>query len=63
VIEQAWRPGLPEETWEERMLHDGSCHHVFKRYYTGERLAAELGGSVVLTTSSFVSVSVARSAS
>ena len=60
VIEQAWRPGLPEETWEERTLRDGSRHQVFKRYFTAERLATELGGSVALTTSRFVSASVSR---
>jgi ubiquinone/menaquinone biosynthesis C-methylase UbiE len=60
VIAQAWQPGLPEETWEERALGDGSVHRVFKRYFTLERLAAELGGTVELDTSSFVAVSVER---
>jgi ubiquinone/menaquinone biosynthesis C-methylase UbiE len=60
VVEQAWRPGLDEETWEERSLADGSRHRVFKRYYTAERLAAELGGSVELETPSFVAVTVVR---
>lgn len=60
VIAQAWRPGLDEETWEERSLSDGSRHRVFKRYFTPERLATELGGAVVLETNSFVAVSVAR---
>jgi SAM-dependent methyltransferase len=62
VIVQAWRPGLDEETWEERLLSDGSRHRVFKRYYTGERLAAELGGEVALETSSFIAANVSRSA-
>lgn len=60
VIAQAWQPGLPEETWEERALGDGSVHRVFKRYFTPERLAAELGGTVELDTPSFVAVSVER---
>jgi ubiquinone/menaquinone biosynthesis C-methylase UbiE len=60
VIAQAWQSGLPEETWEERALGDGSVHRVFKRYFTPERLAAELGGAVELDTPSFVAVSVAR---
>ena len=60
VIAQAWQAGLPEETWEERVLGDGSVHRVFKRYFTPERLAAELGGTVELDTPSFVAVSVAR---
>jgi SAM-dependent methyltransferase len=58
VIVQAWRPGLDEETWEERSLGDGSRHRVFKRYFTVERLATELGGTVGLETASFVAVSV-----
>lgn len=60
VVEQAWRPGLDEELWEERTLRDGSRHRVFKRYYTAERLAAELGGSIRLENPSFVAVSVSR---
>jgi SAM-dependent methyltransferase len=60
VIEEAWRPGLAEETWEERMLRDGSRYRIFKRYYTAERLAAELGGSIALSTASFVAASVDR---
>jgi SAM-dependent methyltransferase len=60
VIEEAWRPGLAEETWEERTLRDGSRYRIFKRYYTAERLAAELGGSSALSTASFVSASVDR---
>ena len=60
VVAQRWRAGLPEETWEERTLGDGSRHRVFKRYFTPERLAAELGGLVALGTSSFVAASVTR---
>lgn len=60
VIAQAWRPGLPEEAWEDRSLRDGSRHRVFKRYFTPERLAAELAGKVALATSSFVAVLVDR---
>jgi ubiquinone/menaquinone biosynthesis C-methylase UbiE len=60
LVEQAWRPGLEEETWEERLLGDGSRHRVFKRYYTAERLAAEHGGVVELDTASFVAASVTR---
>lgn len=60
VVEQAWRPGLEAETWEERALADGSRHRVFKRYHTPARLAAELQGSVELDTASFVAVGVGR---
>jgi SAM-dependent methyltransferase len=60
IVEQAWRRDLDEETWEERTLSDGSRHRVFKRYFTAERLAAELGGSIELETPSFVAASVGR---
>jgi SAM-dependent methyltransferase len=60
VVEQAWRRGLAEEAWEQRGLRDGSRHRVFKRYFTPERLAAELGGSIAFETASFVAASVAR---
>jgi demethylmenaquinone methyltransferase/2-methoxy-6-polyprenyl-1,4-benzoquinol methylase len=32
------------EEWQERVLNDGSRWQVFKRYFTPERLADELGG-------------------
>ena len=63
VIAQAWQPGLPEEAWEDRAIGDGSVHRVFKRYFTPERLAAELGGTVELDTPSFIAVSVDRKTS
>jgi ubiquinone/menaquinone biosynthesis C-methylase UbiE len=40
--------GDPLERWEERMLKDGSRWTVYKRVFTGEQLAAELGGGEVL---------------
>lgn len=36
------------EEWQERRLNDGSTHRVYKRWFTGEALAAELGGGEVL---------------
>jgi ubiquinone/menaquinone biosynthesis C-methylase UbiE len=60
VVEQAWRPGLAEEAWEERALGDASRHRVFKRYFTAEGLAAEVGGSVALATDFFVAVTATR---
>lgn len=48
VIDSALR----EEVWAEenqvRILSDGSRHEVYKRYFTGEALAEELGGGEVL---------------
>ena len=40
--------GDPVERYEERVLKDGSRWTVFKRVFTGEELAAELGGGEVL---------------
>lgn len=36
------------EEWQPRVLKDGSRWEVFKRYFTGAVLAAELGGGEVL---------------
>jgi len=40
--------GDPLERWEERVLKDGSRWAVYKRVFTGEQLADELGGGDVL---------------
>jgi SAM-dependent methyltransferase len=40
--------GDPIERWEERVLKDGSRWTVYKRVFTGDQLAAELGGGDVL---------------
>jgi ubiquinone/menaquinone biosynthesis C-methylase UbiE len=37
----------PEQI-QERVLNDGSSHHVFKRYFTASELSNELGGGRVL---------------
>lgn len=38
---------LPEQT-QERVLNDGSRHEVYKRYFTADQLAEELGGGRIL---------------
>lgn len=48
VVDTAFRPGIPAEGWEERVLNDGSRHRVFKRYLDADALAGELGGGEVL---------------
>jgi SAM-dependent methyltransferase len=40
--------GDPLERYEERILNDGSQWTVFKRVFTGDQLAAELGDGEVL---------------
>jgi ubiquinone/menaquinone biosynthesis C-methylase UbiE len=48
VADSAVRPDHEAEEWQERVLNDGSRHEVYKRYFTGEGLAEELGGGEVL---------------
>jgi ubiquinone/menaquinone biosynthesis C-methylase UbiE len=48
VVDSAERDGQPAEQWQERILNDGSSHRVYKRFFTGDGLAAELGGGTVL---------------
>jgi ubiquinone/menaquinone biosynthesis C-methylase UbiE len=48
VVDSARRADVPDERWEERELDDGSRHRVYKRWFTGAGLAAELGGGDVL---------------
>jgi hypothetical protein len=38
--------GDRDET-QERVLNDGSRHRVYKRWFSGSTLAAELGGRVL----------------
>jgi demethylmenaquinone methyltransferase/2-methoxy-6-polyprenyl-1,4-benzoquinol methylase len=45
VIDSA---GEPREEWQERKLNDGSHHRVYKRWFSGPGLAAELGGHEIL---------------
>ncbi len=48
VADSAVRPDHEPEERQERVLNDGSRHEVYKRYFTGEGLAEELGGGEVL---------------
>lgn len=45
VVDTALRPGLPAETWQERVLNDGSSHRIFKRFLSAAQLASEIDGS------------------
>ncbi|MGN6378159.1 MAG: class I SAM-dependent methyltransferase [Gaiellales bacterium] len=57
VIDSAVREGVEAEQWQERVLNDGSRHQVYKRYFTGADLAAELErGEVLLDGRWFVAV-------
>jgi SAM-dependent methyltransferase len=48
IVDSALRPDKPAESWEERVLNDGSRHSVYKRWFTPARLVAELGGGEVV---------------
>jgi ubiquinone/menaquinone biosynthesis C-methylase UbiE len=48
IVDSALHEGVEPEEWQERVLNDGSRHRVYKRYFTGEGLAEELGGGEVL---------------
>ena len=61
VVDSALREGVEPEEWQERVLSDGSRHRVYKRFFTDDGLAAELGGGEVLHAGTwFVAVSAAR---
>jgi demethylmenaquinone methyltransferase/2-methoxy-6-polyprenyl-1,4-benzoquinol methylase len=48
VVDSALREDEAAEAWQERVLNDGSSHEVYKRFFAGEELAAELGGGEIL---------------
>jgi ubiquinone/menaquinone biosynthesis C-methylase UbiE len=47
VVDSTPRDDVPPQEWQERELSDGSRWEVFKRYFTGEELVAELGGGEI----------------
>jgi SAM-dependent methyltransferase len=48
IVDSALRPDGVAEDWQERVLDDGSRHSVYKRWFTAEGLADEIGGGEVL---------------
>jgi ubiquinone/menaquinone biosynthesis C-methylase UbiE len=56
IVASVHRNDKPTERWEDRRLKDGSTWTVYKRVFTGERLAAELAGEVLFEGSWFVVV-------
>ena len=48
VVDSHVRPDHDTEEEQQRTLSDGSVHRVYKRYFTGAGLAAELHGGDVL---------------
>jgi demethylmenaquinone methyltransferase/2-methoxy-6-polyprenyl-1,4-benzoquinol methylase len=48
VLDAALRDDVEPEQVQQRVLNDGSSHRVFKRYFTAQQLADELGEGRVL---------------
>jgi demethylmenaquinone methyltransferase/2-methoxy-6-polyprenyl-1,4-benzoquinol methylase len=48
VVDSSRAAADVDETVQERVLNDGSRWEVYKRWFTGDGLAAELGGGTVL---------------
>lgn len=48
VVDSALRDDVEPEERQERRLKDGATFHVYKRYFTAEGLAEELGGGETL---------------
>jgi demethylmenaquinone methyltransferase/2-methoxy-6-polyprenyl-1,4-benzoquinol methylase len=56
VVDSAVRPDHEREEVQERILNDGSSFEVYKRYFDGDGLARELGGTVLHASEWFVMV-------
>jgi ubiquinone/menaquinone biosynthesis C-methylase UbiE len=56
VVDSHEQPGHGPEEWQQRRLNDGSVHRVYKRYFTGAGLAAEVGAEVLFEGAWFVMV-------
>ena len=57
IVDAAPREGSPRDEWQERVLNDGSRWNVYKRYFSPEQLAAELGdGEVLVANARFLMV-------
>ena len=48
VVDAALRDDVQPVEWQERILNDGSRWQVYKRFFTPDELAAELGGGETL---------------
>ena len=48
VFDAKIHDAVEAEQIQQRVLNDGSSHHVFKRYFTASQLSDELGGGRVL---------------
>jgi len=53
VVDSSRASSDVDEAMSERVLNDGSCWKVYKRWFTGAGLAEELGGGDVLLDGRF----------
>lgn len=58
VVDSALRPEVESDRWQERALTDGSLHQIYKRYLSGNQLASEIGGEVMMDGEWFVAARV-----
>jgi ubiquinone/menaquinone biosynthesis C-methylase UbiE len=56
VVDSAMRDGVESEGVQTRILEDETAWAVYKRYFTGPELAAELGGRILHAGRWFVAV-------
>jgi SAM-dependent methyltransferase len=49
-----WAPNCRTEGWEERDLSDGSRYEIYRRYFTADTFARELGGRILFAGKSIV---------
>ena len=60
IVDSALREGEPAEAWQERPLTDGTSHRVYKRWFTPDGLAAEIGGGETLHAGRWLVAVVSR---
>jgi demethylmenaquinone methyltransferase/2-methoxy-6-polyprenyl-1,4-benzoquinol methylase len=60
IVDAAARADRQRAEWQERKLNDGSRFQVYKRYFTGQELADELGGGTVLAENRWFVVVASR---
>jgi ubiquinone/menaquinone biosynthesis C-methylase UbiE len=56
VVDSVLRDDVQPVEWQERILNDGSSWQVYKRFFTPDELATELGGETLFAGRWFVAV-------
>ena len=55
-----WIPSNRADGWEERGLSDGSRYEIYRRYFTADTFAEELGGRILFAGRWMVMATVGR---